>query len=270
MGRQLAVDVPRRLPRGAAELLPPHLASRRTHETFTTLDRLDDVLRSSSIQVGQGPPGNERAFRAAYKAAGGQQVLGEPASEVYDDDPGWVQHFHGGPGQPEAVICARAGHDPVAMDATIWDALRTISPGQLTDVGYPVQSVSPAFIDGASHTITLDGGQWGPGELVRRELAAHPDAVSQARLGIDQGVVHRDSPLAMAWLRRSWRGGPFTEPDHRVSCRAAGWSEVGDQGFEPGFLVQAIGVGQPFGGTGQGEHFGEEAAACGVTVSGDP
>ena len=136
-------------------------------KTFTALDRLDDVLRSPSIQVGQGTPGNERAFRAAYKAAGGQQVLGEPASEVYDDGPGWVQHFHGGPGQPEAVICARAGHDPVAMDAAIWDALRTTSPGQLTDVGYPVQSVSPAFIDGSSHTITLDGGQWGPGELVR-------------------------------------------------------------------------------------------------------
>jgi hypothetical protein len=138
-------------------------------KTFTTLDRIDDTLRPSTIQVGQGPPGNERAFRAAYQAAGGQQILGEPTSEVYDDGPGWVQHFHGGPGQPEAVICAQARHDPVAMDATIWDALRAYSPGQLTDVGYPVQSTSPAFIDGTSRTIPLDGGQWRTGEFVRRD-----------------------------------------------------------------------------------------------------
>ncbi|MBC8994129.1 MULTISPECIES: hypothetical protein [Micromonospora] len=137
--------------------------------TFTTLGRIDDALRPLTIQVGQGTPGNERAFRAAYQAAGGQRVLGEPTSEVYDDGPGWVQHFRGSSGQPEAVICARAGHDPVAMDAAIWDALRAASPGQLTDVGYPVRSASPAFIDGTSRRVTLDGGQWGPGEIVRRD-----------------------------------------------------------------------------------------------------
>ncbi|WP_238425922.1 hypothetical protein, partial [Micromonospora parastrephiae] len=136
-------------------------------KTFTTLNRIDDALRPRTIQVGQGPPGNQRAFRAVYQAAGGQQVLGEPTSEVYDDGPGWVQHFEGGLGQPEAVICAQARHDPVAMDATIWDALRASSPGQLTDVGYPVRSASPPFIDAASRNIVLDGGQWGPGELVR-------------------------------------------------------------------------------------------------------
>lgn len=136
-------------------------------KTFSTLDRIDDALRPPTIQVGQGPPGNQRAFRAAYQAAGGQQVLGNPTSEVYDDGPGWVQHFEGGPGQSEAVICAQARHDPVTMDATIWDGLRASSPGQLTDVGYPVRSASPPFIDAASRNIVLDGGQWGPGELVR-------------------------------------------------------------------------------------------------------
>ncbi|MEV6704290.1 hypothetical protein [Micromonospora wenchangensis] len=138
-------------------------------KAFTTLDRLDSVLRATTIRVGQGLPANERAFRAAYLRAGGLHVLGEPTSEVYDDGPGWVQHFHGGPGHAEAVICARGGHDPVAMDVTIWDALRTYSPGQLTDVGYPVHPASPAFIDGTSRSVTLDGGQWGPGEFVRHD-----------------------------------------------------------------------------------------------------
>ncbi|MEU5554476.1 hypothetical protein ABZ738_32375 [Micromonospora sp. NPDC047793] len=137
--------------------------------TFTTLGRINNAFHPLTIQVGQGPPGNERAFRAAYQAAGGLHVLGEPTSEVYDDGPGWVQHFPGGPGRPEAVICAQAGHDPVAMDAAIWDALRAAGLGHLADVGYPAHSVSPAFIDGGSRNVQLDGGRWGPGELVRRD-----------------------------------------------------------------------------------------------------
>lgn len=54
------------------------------------------------------------------------------------------------------------------MDADIWDALRSTSPGQLANVGYPVRSASPAFIAADSRMVTLDGGQWGPGQLVRR------------------------------------------------------------------------------------------------------
>jgi len=137
-------------------------------KTFTTLGRIDDALQPPTIQVGQGSPSNERAFQAAHRAAGGEQILGKPTSEVYDHGPGWVQHFHGGPGQPEAVICARDGHDPVAMHAVIWDALKVTSPGQLADVGYPVRSASPPLIDSTSEVVKLDGGLWEPGELVRR------------------------------------------------------------------------------------------------------
>ncbi|MEV4629760.1 hypothetical protein AB0J90_26195 [Micromonospora sp. NPDC049523] len=137
--------------------------------TINLLGSSDDARRSPSIGVGQGAPGQERAFRAAHQAAGGERVLGAPDNEAYQDGPGWVQDFHGGPGQPEAVICARFGHDPVAIDAGTWDALRAISPGQFADVGYPVRSASSSFVDGASRSVTLDGGQWGPGELVRRE-----------------------------------------------------------------------------------------------------
>lgn len=38
-------------------------------KTITTLDRLDDALRPRSIGIGQGPAGNERAFRTAYQRA---------------------------------------------------------------------------------------------------------------------------------------------------------------------------------------------------------
>jgi hypothetical protein len=84
-------------------------------KTMTTLDRLDEAVRPRAIGIGQGQAGNERAFRAAYQQAGGSSILGNPTGEVYEDGPGWVQHFSGGPGQPEAVICAQHGHDPVAL-----------------------------------------------------------------------------------------------------------------------------------------------------------
>jgi hypothetical protein len=138
-------------------------------KTMTTLEKLDDAFQPRTIGIGQGPAGNERAFRAAYRSAGGSNVLGDPTGEVYEDGPGWVQHFSGAPGRPEAVICAQYGHDPVAMEADIWDALRATGPGQLADAGYPVRSASPAFIDRTADKVTLGGGQWGPGELVRDE-----------------------------------------------------------------------------------------------------
>jgi hypothetical protein len=137
-------------------------------KAMTTLEKLDEAFQPRTIKIGQGPAGNERAFRAAYRSAG-TSVLGVPTGEVYEDGPGWVQHFSGGPGQPEAVICAQYGHDPVAMEAGIWDALRATGPGQLADAGYPVRSASAAFIDRTADKVTLSGGQWGPGELVCHE-----------------------------------------------------------------------------------------------------
>lgn len=138
-------------------------------KTFATLDGLDAAPgRRDRLRVGQGQPGNERAFRAAYEAAGGEVVLGEATSEVYDDGPGWVQHFAGGSGRGPAVICARYEHNAVAVDAGAWDAIRAAGPGQLAAVGYPaVTGSTPPFITADTDEVLLGGGTWGAGRLVR-------------------------------------------------------------------------------------------------------
>jgi hypothetical protein len=138
-------------------------------KTFATLDSLGATPAGRDrLQVGQGQPGNERAFQAAYQAAGGEAVLGEATSEVYDDGPGWIQHFAGGPGRGPAVICARYEHNALAVDAQVWDAIRAAGPDQLAAVGYLVVTGStPPFIAVSADEVLLDGGQWGPGRLVR-------------------------------------------------------------------------------------------------------
>jgi len=137
-------------------------------KTFATLDGRAGAPVRQRLRVGQGQPGNERAFHAAYQAAGGEAMLGEATSEVYDDGPGWVQHFTGGPGRGPAVICARYEHNALAVDTGVWDAIRAAGPGQLTAVGYPTVTAStPPFIRADADEVLLDGGRWGPGRLVR-------------------------------------------------------------------------------------------------------
>ena len=139
-------------------------------KTVDSLGRLDEFLSNTAIQVGQGAaPNTARAFEAAYRAAGGAPVLGQPTSDVYEDGPGWVQHFRGAVGGPEMVICARYGHEPVVLDASIWDALRAVSPGQLDHVGYPTPTPGEPLVEASSRSIMVDGGEWGPGRLARDE-----------------------------------------------------------------------------------------------------
>jgi hypothetical protein len=139
-------------------------------QAIDTMNDVSAALGERGIRVGQGQPGCERAFRAAFKAAGGEAVLGAPISEVYDDGPGWVQHFTGGPGHGEAVISARFGHRATAVDAEIWDAIREAGLSQLEMIGYPdVTADSRPLLSGDVTEVALDGGEWKQGRLVRQQ-----------------------------------------------------------------------------------------------------
>jgi hypothetical protein len=139
-----------------------------------TLDRLDSLGAApepARPQVGQGQPGNERAFRAAYDAAGGFAVLGEATGEVYEDGPGWVQEFAGMPGRGPVVLCALHERQVTAVAADVWDAICSAGAGsgRLDAVGYPVVTTSsPALLAADAHEIRLAGGRWGPGRLIRQ------------------------------------------------------------------------------------------------------
>ncbi len=152
-----------------AEFLTPGDVLSKTFKALDSLTAPASPAPREELQVGQGEPGSQRTFQAAYRAAGGEAVLGEAASEVYDDGPGQVQHFAGGPGYGPAVVCARYEHPAVAVDAEVWDALRAAGPGQLPAVGYPVVNGStPALITDDTREIPLDGGDWRAGRLVRQ------------------------------------------------------------------------------------------------------
>ena len=140
-------------------------------KAFDKLDGIGVPPEPERQRVGQGQPGNERAFLAAYRAAGGTAVLGEATSQVYDDGPGWVQQFAGGPGRGPVVLCAHHEHPAIAVDADLWDAICNAGAGsgRLDAVGYPVVTApSPSFIAVDVDEVRLAGGSWGPGLLVRQ------------------------------------------------------------------------------------------------------
>src|SRR6266498_3440882 len=78
-------------------------------KAFDKLDGIGVPPEPERQRVGQGQPGNERAFLAAYRAAGGTAVLSEATSQVYDDGPGWVSS------------------SPAAPAADPWCSARTMS-----------------------------------------------------------------------------------------------------------------------------------------------
>ncbi|GAB3861729.1 hypothetical protein GCM10027610_104810 [Dactylosporangium cerinum] len=154
-----------------------------------TLDDVHAALADGRFTVGQGQPACRRAFETAYRAAGGAAVLGVPSSEVYDDGPGWVQHFTApsnapadGPVVGEAVICAGLDRRAVAVTAELWDAIRAAGGGrQLSAVGYPVvASGTPPLLstDGWSNFLRCWPAGGGRGAVV---LAL--GSVRGARLG---------------------------------------------------------------------------------------
>lgn len=123
-------------------------------------------------QIRPGRPRNEVAFGPVYEAAGGARVLGEALGEVYEDGPGLVQHFAGGPAGEPAVICALYDHMPAAVSQEVWDALRAVGRGAYgggtNGAGFPApdQAEQPVFISARTSKIELTGGKWGPGQLI--------------------------------------------------------------------------------------------------------
>jgi hypothetical protein len=150
-----------------------------------------DITSSQGVQVGErnqqvniysggpsggvapirpGQPRNEAAFGPVYEAAGGAASLGPALGEVYEEGPGFVQHFSGGPDSGPAVICALFGHVPVAVTQEVWNALRAVGGrgGGTAGAGFPAtEEGQAAYLRTGATAIELVGGSWGPGQLYR-------------------------------------------------------------------------------------------------------
>ncbi len=108
------------------------------------------------IGVGEGAdPRTKRAFEAAFRRAGGR--LGEATDRAFPEGPGWVQHFTG-----DAVLCAVAGRQAVAVAGAVWDDLAAL-PGFPDGTGFPATD----HLDATARVVDLDGGTWKAGVLLR-------------------------------------------------------------------------------------------------------
>jgi hypothetical protein len=142
------------------------------HNLFSPASSPGATTAAGQRQIWPGQPRNEASFGPVYEAAGGAAFLGEALGEVYEEGPGLVQHFSGGPDGEPAVICALYEHAPVAAAQKIWNALRAIGRGVdgggTSGVGFPAtgQPRQPAFIGSGTGTIELTGGSWGSGQLI--------------------------------------------------------------------------------------------------------
>ncbi|MEU4248642.1 toll/interleukin-1 receptor domain-containing protein [Amycolatopsis sp. NPDC026612] len=108
------------------------------------------------IGVGEGAdPRTKRAFEVAFRRAGGR--LGEATDRAFPEGPGWVQHFTG-----DAVLCAVAGRQAVAVAGAVWDDLAAL-PGFPDGPGFPATD----HLDATARVVDLDGGTWKAGVLPR-------------------------------------------------------------------------------------------------------
>jgi len=123
-----------------------------------------------AVEIRPGQPRNEHAFGPAFDAAGGRTRVGGALGEVYEDGPGWVQHFDGGSSGHRAVICALFGHDATVVTQALWNVLARFGRGTYVSgtaaVGFPVASPERPFVTGDDGPVELAGGKWGRGRLV--------------------------------------------------------------------------------------------------------
>jgi len=140
------------------------------NQQLNTFNSSTVVMAPPAVEIRPGQPRNEAAFGEAFAAAGGRARLGRALDEVYEDGPGWVQHFDGGSSGQPAVICALFGQQAVVVDQEIWNALGHFGRGTYVSgtvaVGFPLASGECPFITADRRPVELAGGKWGRGRLI--------------------------------------------------------------------------------------------------------
>jgi hypothetical protein len=126
------------------------------------------------FELGVGEPGWKGHFHQAWNDLMNQRIwIGHPATEVFAEGPGVVQHFESELSLFGWVICALPHQRPVAVAGEVWQALQAAGAGALggdplAAIGFPVPSPQATqVIDAQAQSVDLTGGRWGKGRLVR-------------------------------------------------------------------------------------------------------
>ncbi len=142
------------------------------NQQFNTFNTVTPTITVAppTAEIRPGQPRNEAAFEPAFESAGGRAHLGRALDEVYEDGPGWVQHFDGGSSGRPAVICALFGQSAAAVDQEVWNALGQFGRGTYVSgaaaVGFPTASAERPFVTADGSPVELSAGAWGRGQLV--------------------------------------------------------------------------------------------------------
>jgi hypothetical protein len=127
-----------------------------------------------SFELGVGEPGWKGHFHQAWNDLMNQRIwIGQPATEVFAEGPGVVQHFESNLSLFGWVICALPHQRPVAVAGEVWQALQAAGAGALGEdslavIGFPVPSPhATRVIDAQAQSVELTGGRWGKGKLLR-------------------------------------------------------------------------------------------------------
>jgi len=137
----------------------------------------ETVMRSAApaaIQIGEGLPSSEAAFRHAFEAAGGSTRLGHPTGPAHEFGPGFVQYLRSLDGVHDSVICSLPNQPAVVVAGSVWAEISTLGdPNHGSGVdgaGFPSAAAGEdRYIGPDLPLIELVGGQWGPGSLVSGE-----------------------------------------------------------------------------------------------------
>ncbi len=127
-----------------------------------------------AFQIGEGEPGWKGLFQQAWNELMKEHIwIGEPATDVYTEGPGVVQHFESHLSLFGWVICALPYQRPVVVAGEVWQALRAAGAGApdgnpLAAVGLPAPAPQATrVIDAQATGVDLTGGRWGKGKLLR-------------------------------------------------------------------------------------------------------
>jgi len=195
-----------------------------------TAARQDAPPPQPAFQVGEGPePGWKGPFRQARDDLVRSGVrVGEPASGVYAEGPGVVQHFDPGQSAYGWVICALPRRRPVAVAGEVWHALQEAGAGfpggePLSAVGFPAPDPRETrVISARDATIQLEGGQWGAGVLARASRTGDWRWIPSTRLSMN-----------MTRSAAYWTSDRTVQQLRLRAVATFPWSNAGDLAIEP-------------------------------------
>jgi hypothetical protein len=198
-------------------------------ERAVTAARRDSPAPAQKIGIGDGEPGWKGPFQQAWNELTSRGLwIGDPASTVYWDGPGVVQHFDAPHVASGWVLCALPHHRPVAVDGETWQALQRAGAGApsgdaLEVIGYPVPAPQETRVaDRSATSIDLTGGAWGNGNLIR-------DPGS----GEWRWEPAVDFSMNMTRAARNWTGGKTQQLLWMRAVATLPWAAAGDLTITP-------------------------------------